>query len=713
MPLTNDELVDSLELEDPPALDEQGMEKDEEPEPYNFQENYWLAMPYYSPDFAAAVCERFSSHLERWEGHNLGNAVWAAYRAYHSLEGAAYGGDQDPTIAITESGEDGEFLSMRMNQYRGLVKHQIALVTANRPSWDPQARTTDSEAMRQVSLAAHLLDYEMDVKGMGVALKTQYEIAKVCASGFLAQGWNENVGPNGSGATWALPLAPWEVAHERVRVYEDANWHIFRSYESRWDWVAKFAKADPEKAEKIAAISNQSHIANAFLYEDNGLSSADTDRFEVLIVYAKPTAACPEGRVAYIADEALILMDGPSPYGDDVPITRICPAEFVGTSVPFGDSWTLLAPDEAYNAILSMGITRVDTHGVANIAVPTGSDFKQSDFSGNNLLEVTPGQEPKVLDMLAIPPELAQWMNIIKTGMEELSGINSVTRGNPQENVSSGSYAALLQAMAVQFNSADEAAWVYNLEKTGSHKINIYRRLADEKQLVNICGADETWSAREFVGEDLSQILRVGVKVGNALSKTVAGRLALATTMLEQKLIQDPREFLQCVQTGNYEPLFAGPARQLILIKSENERIMRGEKPRVWVYDNDQLHIREHLELMDTPLRDDLEKSKGVQAHIDEHMLSWTNKTLNSPDILAAIGQPPLPAAQATQQATEQQSGGGAGPASPGPRQQEQPSTEAPPKGKPGPEGAPPGQEPGPMPAQPQPAKTPGGEAVV
>lgn len=713
MPLTNDELLDSMDFDDPPALDEQGMEKEPEPEPYNFQEHYWLALPYGSPEFAAAVVERFSSHLERYEGHNLGNAIWAAYRAYHGLEGAAYGAVQDPIVSISESGEDGEFLSMRMNHFRGLVKHQIALVTANRPSWDPQARTTDAAAMRQVSLAAHLLDYEMDVKGMGAALKTQYEIAKVCASGFLAQGWNENLGPDGAGSTWALPLAPWEVAHERVRVYEDANWHIFRSYESRWDWVAKFAESDPEKAEKVAKLSNQAHIANAFLYDDTNTSSADTDRIEVLYVYARPTTACPQGRVAIVADEGLSLMDGASPYGETVPITRICPAEFVGTSIPYGDAWSLLAPDEAYNACLSMAITRVDTHGVPSIAVPPGSDYKMSDFGGNNLLEVTPGQDPKILDMLSIPPELDRMMASLKQGMEELSGINSVTRGNPQENVSSGSYAALLQAMAVQFNSADEEAWVYNMEKAGTHKINIYRRLADSEQLVNICGADETWSAREFTGEDLNQILRVGVKVGNALSKTVAGRLALAQTLLEQKLIQDPREFLQCVQTGNYEPLFAGPARQLILIKSENERIMKGEKPQVWVYDNDQLHIREHLELMDTPLRDDIEKAKGVQAHIDEHMLNWTNKTLKSPDILAAIGQPPLPAAQANQQAAQQQEGAGVpAEAQPGPRQQQQPSTE-PNKGKPGPQGAPRGQEPGPMPSQPQPAKAPNGEAVV
>lgn len=709
--LTDDQIVNELMPDDPLAA---GEEQTGQPAPYAYEEHFWLKFPLYSKEFAREVIERFSDHLEWFENSNVGNAVWAAYRAYHSLEGVQHDGVSDPIVSITEAGEDGEFLSMRINHYRGLLKHQVALVTANRPAWDPQARTTDSEATRQVTLARNLMDYLMDVKRIGLKVKTQFEIAKVCASGFLALGWNERVGLKGSGTAWALPLAPWEVAHERVRVYDDATWWIFRAYESRWEWVAKFAKDDPEKAEKIKGLECKKRIGDAFLYDDpNAIDSADTDRIEVLYLYAKPTAACPEGRVAVVADEDLVLLDGPNPYGDECPIERICPAEFVGTSIPFGDSWVLLAPDEAYNAILSMCMTRVDTHGVPSIAVPMGSEYKPSDFWGNGMVEVPPGsQSPEILDFMKIPNEMPHMMELIKAGMEQLSGINSVTRGQPQENVTSGSFAALLQSMAIQFNSSDEEAWISNLERVGTHLLRIYQRMASEEQLISICGSDEMWSARDFKGEDLDRIQRIAIKTTNALQKTQAGKMAIADSLLERGLIQSPQEYIQVLNTGNVEPLFSGPARELALIKSENEKMLRGEPPKVGVWDNDQLHIREHKCLLDTQMRDDAKAAALVMAHLQEHMTNWQTKTLQAPDILEAIGQPPLSQAMAIAQQAQAMEGVAPPPGQPGPRQQQQPGTE-PARGKPGPSGQPRGQEPGPLPSQPKPAKTPDGEPVV
>jgi hypothetical protein len=708
MELSDDQLVESLD----PAMSPEA----EGGEAYDWQKDHWLSFPYFSGEFATEVVERFGRHLEMWGGSrtNVSEATWAAYRAYHGLEGATYRGGMDPIVSITEAGENGEFLSMRMNQYRGLVKHQIALVTANRPSWDAMARTTDSRANTQKVLASQLLDYEMDARGKGLALKTQYEIAKVCAAGFLALGWNEHFGKRQQGEVWALPLTPWEVAHERVRVYTDCNWWIFRNYESRWDWVAKFAESDPEKARKIANVATIPTIGNAFLFEDPLISGADNDRIEVLYVYARPTRACPDGRLAIIADADIPLYDGPNPYGDECPITRICPAEFVGTSIPYGDSWVLLAPDEAFNACLSMAITRVDTFGVPPIAVPMGSDYKQSDFSGNNLLEVPPGaQDPKVLDMLTIPGEIPMMMDRLKSGMEDLSGINSVTRGNPNENITSGSMAALVQSMSVQFNSADEMAWVHNQEKIGSLIVRIYQRMCTDKQLINICGMDQAWTAQEFTNEDLDQIDRVAIKAGNAFQKTLAGKQAIADALLERGVIETPQEYVEALGTGNVTPLFSGPVNLLTLIKSENEAILRGEGAKVAVTDNDQLHIREHACLMDSAARGDLPRAKLILDHVMAHLKSWREKP---PDLLEALGQPPLTAAAQMQaQLAEAENPGGAGATPPdGPRQQPQPNTEAA-REKPGPKAPPKGAAPqgAGMPKPAQPAKTPAGQPVV
>lgn len=691
------------------------MEEAPTEEEVEWQSDHWLSMGYYSERFAAEVVDRFSRHLELWGGSrtNVSDATWSAYRAYHGLEGVNYRGVLDPIVSITEAGESGEFLSMRMNQYRGLVKHQIALVTANRVVWDAMARTTDSESSSQKVLAQQLLDYECDTKGKGLAAKTQYEIAKVCAAGFLALGWNEHFGRAGSGEVWALPLTPWEVAHERVRVYSDCNWWIFRNYESRWDWMAKLAKTNPEAARRLRQIKTSVSVGNAFLFEDPLITGTNQDRIEVLYLYARPTRACPEGRLAIVADADLVLLDGPNPYGDECPILRLCPAEFVGTSVPYADSWVLLAPDEAFNACLSMVLTRVDTFGVPNVAVPAGSEYKQSDFSGNNLIEVPPGaQNPEVLDMLSIAPEINNTLEMLNKGMENLSGINSVTRGNPTENITSGSMAALVQSMAIQYNSADEAAWVHNLERMATLIIRIYQRMCTEAQLINICGQDQSWTARQFTGENLDRIDRMSIKLGNAFQKTLGGKEMIADKLLERNLIRSPQEYIEALATGNVTPLFSDASNQLIIIKSENERILRGEPAKVSITDDDQLHMREHACQLDTAARDKPELAQGFLEHVIAHLQSWQKKTLEAPDLLEALGQRPLSAAQAMRMQAEQMQGGMPPTPQEGPQPKPQPNTE-PSREKPGPVAGPKGAEPEGMPGLPKPAKTPAGQPVV
>jgi hypothetical protein len=229
---------------------------------------------------------------------------------------------------------------------------------------------------------------------------------------------------------------------------------------------------------------------------------------------------------------------------------------------------------------------------------------------------------------------------------------------------------------------------------------------------------DQSWTAREFSGEDLDQIDRVAIKMGNAFQKTLAGKEMIADKLLQAQVIQSPQEYVEALGTGNVTPLFKGPVDLLTIIKAENEKILHGAPVKVLPTDNDQLHIREHVCMLDSAARYDPALAGRITAHLGEHINSWTDKTLNHPDMLEAIGQPPLSAAQqmrAQQEAAEAAAKGlpppqqGA-PQQPGPRGVPQPNTEAPPKGTPGPKGQQGAQG---TPKLPEPAKTPSGQPVV
>jgi hypothetical protein len=675
---------------------------------FDLAKHFWLAYPYHSDEFAEEVFTRFGRFAERWrEGMSpVSHAVLEAYRMYH---GMADGEDQ-PIVDLMTGGEHDEFMRLFINEYRGFVRHQNSLLTTERQIWDVQARTSGSQAAKQVTLARNLLDHLMAAKSYEKRFSDAAEYMRPLGASFIVQGWNPNGGHKGTGDIWAETKAPWEVAHENVREYTDVEWWIFVRWEARWPWVAHFAKGKPELAERLADLSPDESILSGMFSSDPEEENG-SDRIPLLYLYANPSRACPQGRVAILAgaEGELVLLDGPSPYGE-APIKRMCAAEFLGTSIPYGNSWTMLPIQKAYDVCWGAVLSRIDMFSIPNVSSEDGVEFEASDISGANSLKRPMGaQPPEVLDMMTIPTPLPSTIEALGTRMEAASGINSVTRGQPTENITSGSMAALIASQAQQFNSADERAYVTTMEAVGTDALRIYQRCATEKQIISIVGKDERYTTREFVGEDLALVQRVSIKVGNALSRNIAGRTEIANHLLERGLIQDPREYLEVLNTGNLSPVFRGPVNEVEMIKAENERMSEGIDPIVSLWDNDELHIREHKCELDTDARYDEAIAERINKHLMAHMTSWQQKTLTAPDILAAIGQNPLPAAQATAGQAAAMQGGAPPPPQAGPPPQKTPNAAPAPSGKPGPAPArPPGQEPSTVtPSMPKPAEAP------
>jgi hypothetical protein len=675
-------------------------------EPLDMAEHYWLARPLYSAELAQEIVDRFVNHANEWTlaSTPLAVAMWKAYRVYHGLDQ-----DEDaPQVSLSEAGEHGEFLRLFTNHFRGLIRHQKALITSDRLAWDVQARTADSEALRQVQLTQNICDWAVDARGYGDAFAKALETMLTLGVSYVAQGWDPNAGPKGAGDVWRAVLAPWECVHEDVREHQDKKWDIFVRWESRWDWAAKFATDDPEKARKIIGIDTSDESCSGFRVRNARDDDRSKDRIPLLYLYALPSRALPEGRHTIVAgsEEDLILHDGAYPYGAEPKVRRMCSSQFVGTETPLANSWTLLPIQEAHDVINSVVLTRADLYGVPNVAVPDGVDFEASDIGGANKIGLPPGTEmpPIVLDFLNLPSGLPKERENCVEDMQMLSGINSVTRGNPSENITSGSMAALVQQMAQQYNSDDQRAYVTCIEQTVTDMIGIYQTFATEGQLISIAGKSQRYTAREFKADDISLVQRVTVKMGNPATRTVSGRLEIANAMMDRGMFQDPREYLTFVQTGTYEPLYSSAVNEIANIQAENEAIMRGELPAVDVFDNDIIHIREHKCLFDTQLRNDPAALDVARQHMQAHIANAQEKTLNSPEILELIGQQPLAASQAIRQQAEQMEGRNPAPAQPGAPAQKVPNAE-PTKAAPGPAAAPQGpQQPRTEPNQPKPA---------
>jgi hypothetical protein len=259
--------------------------------------------------------------------------------------------------------------------------------------------------------------------------------------------------------------------------------------------------------------------------------------------------------------------------------------------------------------------------------------------------------KPEPLNMTATPPEVFKFVEMLVQQMETISGVNSVTRGNPEASLKSGTALALVQSMSLQFISGLQHNYVKLIEDIGTGLINILKDYAKTPKTIALVGKNNRSLLKQFTGDEIGAISRVIVSVGNPLARTTAGRVQMAEQMLQMGLIKNPKEYFQVINTGSIETMFEGDTNELLLIKKENELLMSGKDVLADMLDSHAEHIMEHRTVMADPeLRLNPELRAVVQAHIQEHIDYLRN---TDPDLLMLTGQQPLQSLGAPQEAPQ------------------------------------------------------------
>lgn len=570
-------------------------------------------------------------------------------KSYHSYYG--FNGDEHMSSEIYQAGIQGELSLIKVNHYRNLIQHMLVMTTSQRPSMDARAINADYKSLAQTVLANGLLDYYMREKRLERYLKKATEISLVFGEGYVRLEWDATAGTEYtidpetgqmrySGDLKFSTLTPVDVIKDLHRndSYED-DWLIVRHMKNRYELAAKY----PELKEKILSINTVDRDENLFLYPK---MVQNTDLIPIYEFYHKATDAVQGGRQVVFLDSNVIIYDGPLPY-KHIPVYRIAPGDFIGTPHGYTVGFDLLAMQDAIDTLHSTIVTNQSTFGVQNVMVPKGHDLSVSQLSGGlNLIEYDPiGQgagKPEVLNLTYTPPEIFNFVNILTQTMETISGVNSVARGNPEANLRSGNALALIQSMALQFNSGLQQSYVQLVEDIGTAVIDTLRDFASVPRIAMIVGQNNRSELKEFKGSDLNDIDRVVVDVGNPLSRTIAGKTEIANNLLQQGLISSPQQYIQVLQTGQLEPLINSEQSELMLIKQENEKLSDGVNVRALATDQHALHIMEHRTVLASPEARDprnAEIQRATLDHIQEHIELLKN---TDPNLLALIGQQPI-----------------------------------------------------------------------
>lgn len=560
------------------------------------------------------------------------------YRAYYGSysNGSGYGHE------VTFTGEEGELVQLPVNHFRNLAQHIYVMITANRPVLEARAVNTDYKSQAQTYLANGILDYYMRERKMENALKKATEMAVVMGAGFVKMEWNATAGeiydtdpdsgePVYEGDIVFSNLSPFDVVVDGTKENWDNDWILVRSFQNRYNLMAKY----PELANKIQGLPSKSEST---VYRLAVWSNDETDDIPVYEFYHKRTEAVPNGRYVFFSDADSVMMDTNLPYRD-IPIYRISAADILGTPYGYSPMFDVFPIQESLNSLYSAVMTNQNAFAVQNIFVPRGADITMSSLEG--ALNIIEGNaKPEAINLTETPAEVFKFIDMLNQAAETISGVNSVARGNPEASLKSGTSLALVQSMALQFISGLQQSYVGLIEDCGTAVINMLKDFAKTPKVIALVGRNNRSYLKEFTGENISAINRVIVDVGNPLAKTLAGRVQMAEQLIQMKVVKNPNQYFQVLNTGRLDTMFEDEMDQYLLIQAENEQLLDGQATAASLLDNHRLHIMEHRKVFNDPeLRKNPELLKNAHDHIQMHIDLLRG---GDPDLLQLIGEQPL-----------------------------------------------------------------------
>jgi hypothetical protein len=558
---------------------------------------------------------------------------------YHGIYATGTGYEHQ----ITFTGEQGELVAIPINHFRNLARHIYNMITSNRPTMEARAINTDYKSLSQTYLANNILDYYMREKQIEDAIHKAAEMAVVLGAGYIKLEWNATGGEtydvdpetgefNFEGEIEVTNISPFDVVVDGTKEnWADHEWVLVRSFQNKHNLAAKY----PEYADKIVNLDTKSDL---YRYRINLFSNDETDDIAVYEFYHKKTEAVPEGRYMLFVTDDIVLLDTKMVYRD-LPVFRLVMAEIMGTPYGYSDMFDVYPIQEAINSLYSSILTNQTANAVQNIWVKPGSDFNvESIIGGMNVVESA--EKPESLQLTQTPKEVFDFVMMLEKLGETLSGVNSVTRGNPEASLRSGNALALVQSMSLQYMSGFQKNYVRFIEQLGTSLINILKDFAMTPKMIALVGRNNKPLLKEFTGDMIKDINRVVVDVGNPLARTTAGRVQMAEQLLQMGMIKNPQQYFMIMNTGRLDPMFESDMSEILLIKKENEFLLEGKKVTAALLDAHRQHIMEHKAVASDPeLRLNPDLVENLYTHIQEHINFL--RTADA-DLLQLVGETPL-----------------------------------------------------------------------
>lgn len=577
--------------------------------------------------------------------------------------------------SMYKSGEMGELTRSFWNHERNILLHIKSKVTQDKITYKAQVTNSDARSAQTRELADGLMDFitHSDEYKLDRKLDQSVEDTEVFGESSVIALWNKFKGPMfmpgipGSPATPENPevMGTPDVKEGDIEYFNSTpldliintclqergqvQWKIWRRWMNKYDLAAMY----PEQAQAVKDLTDTEATYGTKLVS---LITHDNETIPVFYAFHEDTPAVPGGRFLMFADITTLFEDDTlvnAGYVDErgmgfIPIWDNIPSTMAGSPFGYTPAFDLIPLQQELNELISAVTTNNINFATQCVMAPKGSNLHyQSLATGMTFIEwdpkMGPTAKPEALNLLHSAPETYQLIDKLIQNMEILAGVSALDRGVPDQSITSGQYAALITTNSIIFQAPLQRAYAGLCSKVATGTLRILKRNMKADRVSQIVGANKTSSARKWGQEQLSGVSGISVDTINPMLQTPAGKMQLADVLMKSGLIKDPQQYIGVYTDGDLPQLYHRQETQLILVKAENEALMKGTALVPAITDNHVMHILEHTANIDTVEARINPNDPAVVAtlnHIQAHINMLT--TIN-PILAGIIGDPSLP----------------------------------------------------------------------
>jgi hypothetical protein len=653
----------------------------EEDEEFDRSRIYWAL--HKGKYLADALKEKEQAYFETARNRGLLSLWIVAYAAHHGVT------PQDlrdyATQQIGFEGNELEMLRFHINVTRAYVRRQSIMALGEKPAFKAMVVNSDHKSQVAAELADKIINslhgryaeqfdpevaegdgvfgscsahYRWNIHG-GDEVSVEVPVMEDVADPYTGepvlnndgapeqqQATNNDGSPavhktrSKSGAPTVTVAYPWAHVRE-TRSSGEHLWGMIREAESKWNLCSQF----PQLKDAILrqqTTHDQYDFAQLFRLED--IEYANRDLCVVKHFYHARCPAMPDGRYTMLVGD-VVLWDTVCPTKEGIPVASMCSSKFIETAFGYADSWDMLSLNQALNQVNSDELTNYALYGRQSTAWEKGTNITLDGLTRGTGYEVPAGAKmPVSLQLTAIPGTLPQLKQYLHGMFDHISDQNATSRGEPEANVRSGEMAALLDSIALRYQSYRQQSARNFRIRSATIILDMIKRYGETPFLVDIVGIDNRSYVKEFTRDDLSGVERITMDVVSPLMQTIAGRWQVYSLLKDLPPDQRAAAY-ELIATGDSSLFVRKDRNSELLVRRENEDLVTGARQVTPVSGEDvMLHYQRHWSQYEQILASD-DPDPEVLQRLQDHLLETIQVWLNSSGLVAGVrGITPPPA---------------------------------------------------------------------